>query len=91
MFNVNLSDTKTKHIATHLDPRQNPTGLECLMKWAKSTRPARHEFRTVHTLIQGGINIWRNQVVVDNTKMESIYLLEAVGSALPASFPETGS
>ena len=36
---------------------------------------------------------WRNsvdlrgQVFIDYTKMESIYLLEAIGSALPGSFP----
>ena len=62
-------------------------------RWAKSAISARHEFRAVHTLIQGTsrIDIWRDQVVVENTRMKPIYLLEAVGSALPVSFPETGS
>ena len=102
MFNVNPSDAKTKHIATHLDPQENPADLECLINvlltgrrrsewWDKSAGSARYEFRTVRTtLIQGSIVIWGGQVVVDNTKMEPIYFLEAVGSALPTVFPGTG-
>ena len=56
---------------------------------AKSTRSASYNFRIEHTLIQGNIAIWtrRGQVVNNNTKMEQIYLLEA----LPASFSGTGS
>ena len=31
MFDVNLSNAKTKRIATHLDPQRNPTDLVSLI------------------------------------------------------------
>ena len=50
MFEVNLSDAKTKRIAAHLDPRRNPADMERLMKEVLLTGRGRQDLDRVISL-----------------------------------------